>query len=100
MKFYTIRELRSNTKEICNYLKENGEAIVTNNGKPAMLMLEISEDNFDVVLRSVRQAKAMIAINEMRSADEKRGYMTDDEIEAEIAAARSERKESKAGKTA
>ena len=97
MDFYSIRELRSATKEICDNLKTNGEAIVTNNGKPAVLMLDISGDNYDIVIRAVRQARAMIAFNEMRTVAGRHGYMTDDEIEAEIAAARSERR---AGQTA
>jgi hypothetical protein len=92
MDFYSIRELRSATKEICETLKTNGEAVVTNNGKPAVLMLDISGSNYELVIRAVRQAKAMIAFNEMRAIAAKRGYMTDAEIEAEIAAARTERK--------
>ena len=93
MNFYSIRDLRTDTKAICENIRSNGEAIITNNGKPAVLMLNISEDDFDLVLRAVRQAKAMIAFNSMRAIAAENGYMSDAEIEAEISAARRERRE-------
>lgn len=93
MNFYSIRELRTDTKAICENLRTKGEAIITNNGKPAVLMLHISEDNFELMLRAVRQAKAMIAFNDMRAIAAENGYMSDEEIEAEITAARRERHE-------
>lgn len=93
MNFYSIRDLRTDTKSICENVRTNGEAIITNNGKPTVLMLNISEDDFELVLRAVRQAKAMIAFNSMRAVAAENGYMGDEEIEAEIAAARKERHE-------
>ena len=47
MNFYSIRELRTETKNIYENILQNGEAVITNNGKPSMLMINISEDNFD-----------------------------------------------------
>ena len=92
MKFYSIRDLRTETKSICENVRNNGEAIITNNGKPTVLMLDISEDNYDLVIRAVRQAKAMIALNSMRAIAAEHGYMSDEEIENEIASSRIERK--------
>ena len=92
MRFYSIRDLRTETKDICDHVRASGEAIITNNGKPAVLMLDITEDNFELVLRAVRQAKAMIAFNTMRDIAAENGYMTDGEIEAEIRASRDERR--------
>ncbi len=93
MNFYSIRDLRTETKSICESVRSNGEAIITNNGKPTVLMLDISEDNFEVVIRAIRQAKAMIAFNSMRAVAAENGYMSDEEIENEIAASRIERRE-------
>ena len=93
MNFYSIRDLRSETKNICEKVRQSGEVIITNNGKPSVLMLDISEDNFDEVVRAIRQAKAMIAFNSMKAVAAANGYMTDSEIEAEIKTARSERRE-------
>ena len=69
-------------------LAEGVEIVITNNGKPAALMLDISGDNFEVTLQAIRQAKAMIAFNNMRSRAAAHGFMSDEEIEAEIEAAR------------
>ena len=92
MNFYSIRDLRTETKSICDHIQSEGEAVITNNGKPTVLMLDISEDNFEEVLRAVRQAKAMIAFNSMRKIAEDNGFMSEEEIEAEIQAAREERR--------
>ena len=92
MNFYSIRELRTEAKSICDPIQSAGEAVITNNGKPTVLMLDISEDNFEEVLRAVRQAKAMIAFNSMRKIAEDNGFMSEEEIEAEIQAAREERR--------
>ena len=92
MNFYSIRDLRSETKNICEKVRQNGEVVITNNGKPSVLMLDISEDNFDEVVRAIRQAKAMIAFNSMKAVAAANGYMTDSEIENEIKEARSERR--------
>ena len=67
MNFYSIKDLRIETKNICEHIRQNGEAIITNNGKPTVLMLDISENNFEEIIRAVRQAKAMIAFNSMRT---------------------------------
>ena len=51
-------------------------------------MIDISDGSFETTLKAVKQAKAMIAFNSMRQKAASNGYMSDDEIEAEIAAAR------------
>ena len=88
MNFYSVRDLRNDSKSIWENLKGNGEAFITNNGKPSALLLDISEDNFEVMLQAVRQAKAMIAFNNMRNRSQANGFMSAEEIEAEISAAR------------
>ena len=90
MNFYSIRDLCTETKSICEYIQSSGEAVITNNGKPAILMLDISDDNFEEVVQAVRQVKAMIAFNSMRKTAEDNGFMSEEEIEAEIHAARNE----------
>jgi hypothetical protein len=90
MTFFTARDLRTIPRTIWKDLSKNGETVITNNGKPVALMLDISDGNFEEVVKSVRQVKAMIAFNSMRSRAAKNGFMTDEEIEAEILAARLE----------
>ena len=84
MHFYTARDLRTIPKNIWSSLSEDGELIITNNGKPTALMLDITENSFEEVVKAVRQAKAMRAFNNMRSKAAAKGYMSAKEIEAEI----------------
>ena len=88
MTFYSVRDLRQTPKEIWSDLQTKGEVVITNNGKPAALLLDLSGEDFDVMLRAVRQAKAMITFNRMRAKAAQAGFLSDEEIEAEIAAAR------------
>jgi hypothetical protein len=88
MRFYTARDLRTIPKNIWDTLRSSGEVVITNNGKPTALMLNISDDNFEEVSKAVRQAKAMIAFNSMRGKAAAQGFMTDGEIESEIASYR------------
>lgn len=71
-----------------NDLRSGEEIILTNNGRPSALVINISEGNFDETIRSVRQAKAMNALNNMRRKAFDAGYLTDDEIESMIDEAR------------
>lgn len=88
MNFYTVRDLRTTPKVLWDDLSADGEVVITNNGRPTALLLDISDGSFEETVKAVRQMKAMIAFNSMRSKAAARGYMSDEEIEAEIAAAR------------
>ena len=47
MNFYSIRDLRSETKNICEKVRQGGEVVITNNGKPSngyMIDSEIEEE--------------------------------------------------------
>ncbi len=88
MNFYTVRDLRTSPKNIWENLSADGEVVITNNGKPTAIMIDITDGNFEETIKAVRQAKAMIAFNSMRQKASKDGYMTEEEIEAEISAAR------------
>jgi len=95
MEFLTVRDFRTSSKSVWNKLAQNGEIVVTNNGKPTALMLNIENGNFDELSRAVRQAKAMIALNSIREEAAERGFLSDDEIEAEIRAYRKEKRDRK-----
>ena len=88
MNFYTVRDLRTTPKSIWENLASDGEVVITNNGKPTAVLLDISDGSFEETLKAIRQAKATIAFNSMRANAAKQGYMTNEDIEAEIAAAR------------
>ena len=88
MNFYSVRDLRTTPKSVWENLSTDGEVVITNNGKPTALMLDITDGSFEETLKAVRQARAMIAFNSMRAKAAERGYMSDEEIETEIGAAR------------
>ena len=88
MNFYSVRDLRTDSKSMWENLSAGDEVVITNNGKPSALMIDIPEGGFDEVVQAVRQAKAMIALNSMRRKAARAGWMTDEEIEAAIAEAR------------
>ena len=89
MQFHTVRELSSSPKSVMDSLK-NGEIVITKNGKPSALMLDISMGDFEQTLRAIRQARFRMAIENMQERAVQVGLdrMTLAEINAEIAAAR------------
>ena len=88
MNFYSMRDLRTESKNMWADLKRGDEVILTNNGKPSAIMIDIPEGSFDEVVQAVRQAKAMIALNSMRQRAAREGFKSEDEIEALINEAR------------
>lgn len=90
MDFYSIRDLRTDSKNMWEALSSGDEIVITNNGKPSALMIDIPEGRFDEVVQVVRQAKAMIAINSMRRKAAKAGFMSDEEIDSLIKEVRDE----------
>ncbi len=90
MKFYSIKDFGSDIIGILDHLSMGEDIVITNHGKPAALMMEISEENFDEVVQSVRLAKARTSFNSMRKKASDIGYLDEEEIEAEILSARNE----------
>ena len=88
MNFYSMRDLRTESKNMWQDLSKGDEVILTNNGKPSALVIDIPQGEFDEVVQTVRQAKAMIALNSMRQMAAREGFKTDEEIEALINEAR------------
>lgn len=95
MNFYTVRDLRTHPREVWDKLSETQEIIITNNGKPTALMIEIDDENLEEVLASVRQSMAMRAANKLRIASVRSGRseMTSEDIDEEIYKTRKEKRE-------
>lgn len=88
MNFYSVRDLRTDSKRMWADLTSGDEVILTNNGKPSALVIDIPEGSFDEIVQSVRQAKAMIALSNIRTKAAETGFLSDDEIESLIDEAR------------
>lgn len=93
MVFYTARDLRTRSTDIWDSLAGNEEAVITNNGRPTAVIIGVDGgDDVEETLRAIRQARAMRALVSLRDEAGQRGFLSDEEIENEIAAARDERK--------
>ena len=88
MNFYSVRDLRTDSKRMWADLVSGDEVVLTNNGKPSALVIDIPEGSFDEIVQAVRQAKAMIALNSIRKKAARTGFMSDEDIESVIAEAR------------
>lgn len=92
MKFVSSREIRVNPRPVFESL-EDQEVVLTSRGKPVALLLSVSGDDLEETVQLVRRARAQAAASRMRRKAAERGLdeMGQEEIDAEIEAARSER---------
>ncbi|MDR1803016.1 MAG: type II toxin-antitoxin system Phd/YefM family antitoxin [Treponema sp.] len=90
MDFLSVREFRASSKDIWRKLSRDGKMVITNNGKPTALLLDISNQDIEETLLALRQVRAMRLFNSMRADAERRGFLSEQEIAAEIQAAREE----------
>lgn len=88
MGYCSVRDLRNAKKEVWDNLEKEGELIVLNNGKPRALIFDVNNENVDMMIKAVRQAKAMISFNQMREKAQNSGFMSEEEINVEISEAR------------
>lgn len=94
MRFFSVRDLRSKGRQVWKELESEKELIVTSNGRPIALLTGVTEENFEQILRDLRRARALRAVDEIqrRSVEAGLDRMTDKEIEIEIRQARRARK--------
>jgi len=92
-RFFSLRELRTETGKIKEVLSGDGKIVVTSNGKPTAFMIAVDESNFEETLDDLRQIRGIRAMRELQRQAEGNGLsdMTLDDINAEIVEARKER---------
>ena len=88
MEFLSVRELRASSSNLWQKLSRDGKMVITNNGKPKALVLDISNDDLEETLMSLQQVKAIKLFNSMRAEAERRGFLSEKEINEEIKAVR------------
>jgi prevent-host-death family protein len=88
-----MRELRSSTEKLDRAVKDGGRVIITNNGKPAYVMLGVDEASFERTIIDLDSIRMKITTEEMRAQSKAAGTdkMTLEEINREIEAYRAER---------
>jgi len=94
MEFMTVRELSKSPKDTLAKLSKDGKAVLTNNGKPQALIFKIDGESFEKTLSLLQKLEFMQNLSDMRLTSLRNGNagMSLDEINAEITAARKERK--------
>lgn len=90
MKYISIRDLRNRASEVWNDLAKEKDLVLTSNGRPMAILSSIEPDNVDEALAALRRARAVLAVKNLQTQSVAQGTdkLTDDEIEAEIAAVR------------
>lgn len=93
MKTLTIRDLRTRPRQAQKTLASEGEAVLTSNGRPVALMLSVSGESLDETVETVRRARAMQSLRELRRNAKTRGLdrMSPKDINALIRKVRSAR---------
>ena len=91
MQFLTTSELR---KPEAWQSAHDDKSVVTNHGKPIVIMLPVTAENFEDTLDLISQVEAMRAMTRIQRAAHRNGTseMTLDDINAEIALSRQGRK--------
>ena len=91
MNVFTSTELASRTKAVCQSVRDNGCAFVTNNGKVDCMMIDLSMfDTLNEALHFYDQWVAQYRLERMWQRNANSPITTED-IDCEIAAARSQR---------
>ena len=94
MEFLSIREFTSSPRKTRETLKRSGKLVLTNNGKPAMLVFDIADQDFENLIDTLNRAEAMRLLEDIQIQAVRGGLdsMTPDEIGKEIAAHRKKKK--------
>jgi antitoxin (DNA-binding transcriptional repressor) of toxin-antitoxin stability system len=90
MRFVSVRDLRSRGRQVWKQLETEKELIITSNGRPIAILTGVNQENFEQILRDLRRARALQAVEKMQRASVLAGLdkMPDKEIDSEIREAR------------
>jgi N-acetylglucosamine kinase-like BadF-type ATPase len=94
MEFISIHEFNSSPAKTRKSLKKDGKLVLTNKGKPSMLVLDIVNQDFENLIDILNRAEAMKLLDSIQIQAARGGLAgtTMEEIDAEIAASRKEKK--------
>ena len=94
MDYVTVRELREKSGEIWQRVEAGEEFVVTRNGKPFALLVHTEPQAVEDRLRALRLSRMAELVKAIQAEARASGasLLTDEEIQAEIDAARRERR--------
>ena len=90
MDYVSVRYLRSTPKQVWEKLSLSGRVVLTNNGKPKAVLVEVDAATLDETLAAFDQAEAIRLLGNIHLDSVRNGTdrLTLEEIDAEIAAVR------------
>ena len=93
MEFVSMREFSAAPKKTQQKLAANGELVITNNGTPSMLVIDITNRDFLKLIDYLRRQEALDILHDVQMASVRKGTDTIsmEDIDAEIAAYRREK---------
>jgi hypothetical protein len=94
MNYLAVKDLKA-PRLVRETLAAYGTALVTNNGKPMAMLVDLAEgENPDQLADAIRMARARLALSDLRAESRRNGTdkMTLDEINDEIRGSRAARK--------
>lgn len=99
MDFVTVRELRAESAKVWKKVDAGEEVVITRNGKPFALLVHTDPAVMDSQIRALHWERfdRLLAEQHKRAAEQGLDKMTMEEIDAEIALMRKERRERNAG---
>jgi hypothetical protein len=99
MEFVPYRLLRNQPAELRRKLEEKGELVVTVDGEPLALMLQIPKGSLEDLVLLLSQVRAQLAVAAIREQARQRGLgnMTTETADAVIQEARVVRRAGRAG---
>jgi hypothetical protein len=97
MDYVTVRDLRSTPRQVWEKLSRDGRVVLTNNGKPKAVMVEVDSATLDETLAVFEQAEVMRLLGSIHRDSIKNGtdQMSMDEINTQIAAVRKQKSKAK-----
>ena len=95
MQFMTVRQFRADTAKVWRKLPKEKHMVITSRGKPVAILTATDSRRVGDTILEIQRQEAIAALKRIGEAARRRGLskMTMDEVDAEIAAYRRERRE-------
>ena len=94
MEFISMREFTTEPRKTQKKITDNGEIVITNNGRPTMLVIDIENRDFLKMVDYLRRQEALDILHKIQMLSVRNGTdnITMDEIDEEIATYRKEKR--------
>jgi len=94
MEFVPYRLMRNQPKELRKKLEKQGELVITVDGEPMAIMLQIPKGSLEDLVMLVSQVRAQLAVAQIRQGARQSGkdQMTNEEINSVIQEVRAKRR--------